>query len=322
VQTGALPPVVIAGTAAMTKLRQKYDKFSFRLGTIDAGVTRIWLYDVATALGLRYADYAETRDAVLAQAIGLRVAGNRNMVTFAVGLGRPGGTNPRPDLTLHRFHYPDALVALTGVLNLPRPEVAPAAPAVLRVPPAQGLSLGANLLARRSLRRFAERPIPPGVLVSLSALADAVNADWERVGALPLKLTLRVAVTLENRDFESGLYRWDTGAGDFKTERYGIKPEDVEPTTLQPSLARAPAVFYVSGNFEDAVRSYGARGYRDLAGRAGAMMGRVQIAAGAYGILGCVWGGIAEEMWGELFRIDRYSDCPLFAGSFGYPTDE
>ena len=91
---------------------------------------------------------------------------------------------------------------------------------------------------------------------------------------------------------------------------------------LQPGFSQAPAVLFITADFESTVSRLGGWGYREMLSRAGAMMSRGLIVAESFDLSGCMWGGLSEEMWGEKFKIDRYLDCPIFGCALGYENNE
>lgn len=309
-----LPPVLLVGTAHLTKVRQKYNDFAFRFGHLDAGVTRAFLDDLLRAAGVPYRDLVDARDAAIAEAISLPTVGTRNMVTFVWGLGHVEPLAAPAQVVAHQ--YVDMLAALssrrTVAVRGPKPSAvaATALAAVGTVPPLQRL-----MLQRRSLRRYADRPLGLPLLQQVLAVTHGVDDALLRAGALPVRLTLWLAVAGQ------GVYRWDAAEGRLQCLREQVGADEVLATMLQQALARAPAVLYVTGDFEQAVTAHGARGYRELISRAGALAARATLAAEALSLGACPWGGLAEDGWGRLLGIDRYTDCPLFGVSLGY-SDE
>ncbi len=315
VPTAELPPAVIVQVADMMKLRQKYDKFAFRLGSLDAGATQAFLHEVGDALGWRLQEYVGLRDKAMAQALNLAVAGHRQMVCHAIGWGEAFGGAEPPDLSLHHYQYPDTLIEWSGSLDAPA-RGTPAAVDAALLPPASVHDLSTLLLARRSIRSYAERAVPSKVLGAIAALGSQVNALREGHGGLGLRLKLWVVVATGTADLAPGVYRSEDGV--LQRRRDALTLAQIESLGQQKGFARAPAVLLVTGDFEHTVRHFGARGYREMLMRAGAMLARAQMVAGSWGVGGCLWGGIAEEAWGPALGIDRYRDCPLFAASLGY----
>jgi SagB-type dehydrogenase family enzyme len=313
-----LPPALLVQVSEMTRLRQKYDKFAFRLGSLDAGATQAWLHEVGDALGWRLREYAGLRDKAMAHALQLVVAGHRHMVAHAVGWGEPFGVQEPPDLSLHHHQYPDTLIEWSAQLGHVGLQQAPATRPRGRTPmlPPAGVSdLAQLLLSRRSIRRFDPRPLPGRVVQAIAALADEVNSLRTARGGLALRMGLWAVLTRDTESLESGLYRWhDDG---LRLVRSGLSLAQIESLGQQKGFAQAPLILLITGDFEHAVTQFGGRGYREMLMRAGAMLGRAQIVAGSWQVSACMWGGIAEEAWGQVLGIDRYRDCPLFAASFG-----
>ncbi|MDP5210780.1 SagB family peptide dehydrogenase [Microbulbifer sp. 2205BS26-8] len=318
-----LPPLLLVGVGSLGKLRQKYGDFAFRFASLDAGFVRVYLYELMDAMGLPFVEYADARDQVLAQTLGLPVVGGRNMVTFVLGVGVPTGEQGPGLLRAHQ--NVDSLIELASQANAPlRAGVDHAearcewAPLGAGGPQAILSRLDQLFLERRSARRFASQPLPMPLLNRLADLAIGTN-DWlGRSGGLPLRLRLWAAVNAGGADPSVDIYAWDPQGNEWVKQRSGVAAEALDAAILQRNLARAPVVLFVTGDFQQAVSEQGARGYRELIGRAGAVVARTLLAATSYGLTGCPWGGLSEDGWGELFSIDRYRDCPLFGLSLGY----
>ncbi|MEP7185014.1 MAG: nitroreductase family protein [Rhodanobacter sp.] len=318
-----LPPLLLVGVGSLTKLRQKYGNFAFRFSNLDAGFARIYLYECLKALGLPFVDYRDVRDKVLAGTIGLPTIGARNTITYAIGVGAPREQVDVASVDPHQ--YVDVLIDMASKRDAAaehREAKHGSGVATDRVWPAPVIqSLGEILRQRRSVRSFAPRPIPAEILDAIAALAIDANALIGRCGGLPMPLNLWVGVTVGDETIPPGVYRWDAVRGELQLRRADLHVDELDATMLQRSLARAPVVFFITGNFEEAVLDHGARGYRELFSRAGAIGARALIAATSYGVSGCPWGGLIEDAWGDLFDIDRYRDCPLFGLSLGYANE-
>jgi SagB-type dehydrogenase family enzyme len=316
-----LPPLLLVGVGNLTKLRQKYGNFAFRFSNLDAGFARLYLYECLSALGLPFVDYRDVRDKVLAGTIGLPTIGARNIITYALGVGAPRGGAVGTGL-IDPHQYVDVLIDMASKRDAVAEHREAEHGSGLAVDHAWATpvvsSLGRILQQRRSVRSFAARPIPAEILGDIAALAIDANAWMARCGGLPMPLSLWVGVTVGDEVLAPGIYRWDATRGELQLQRAGLLAEELDATMLQRSLARAPVVFFITGNFEAAVLDHGARGYRELFARAGAIGARALVAATSHGVSGCPWGGLTEDAWGELFGIDRYRDCPLFGLSLGY----
>ncbi len=315
-----LPPLLVVGTSDMRKTRQKYDEFSFRIGVLDSGVARQFLQDIADAAGIATVEYADARDPVMAHLLQLPTAGSRHMQTFALGLGTVRTSAERPDGLFHHYQSTDALIAMCARLG-PSPVREAAPPAPPKVAPHELRSLGRLMLGRRSQRRFSPRPLAGNVLQSIAALADDAAKRRDHVSGLSFDMGFW-AVVLRSSDLETGVYRWDPADGALRLRRQGADRNDILTTMQQHGYAEAPVTCFVTADFGAALTRYGPRGYREIGSRAGSMLARAQVAAMSWDAVGSMWGGIAEEGVGRLLGIDRYTDCPLFAASFGYAADD
>jgi len=246
------------------------------------------------------------------------VAGHRQMVCHAAGWGEPFGEQEPPDLSLHHYQYADTLIEWSSSLDATQPLATPPSH-VPAVPPAPMDDLAQVLVARRSIRRYAPRPLPAKVTAAIATLADEVNTLRERRGGLALRLRLWAVVTHSADGLPAGVYVAEDGA--LRPRRGALTAGEREALGQQKGFAHAPLLLLVTGDFELTVRGFGARGYREMLMRAGAMLARAQLAAGSWGVGACLWGGIAEEAWGPALGIDRYRDCPLFAASLGYADE-
>lgn len=315
---GKLPSAVIVGSALMVKLRRKYDNFSFRLGNLDSGAAKGCLYEALDAMGIPHVEYVASRDKAMAQALHMPVAGHRSMITFTVGIGQLNTAEKMADLTMYHYHYPDSLTEMCSqggpAFTLPRGRQNPPAP---RGTAHLGQSLEQIMLARRSLREYAARPIDLGILKSVLALSCDADQACVQTGALELRMKMWVVSTLDGT-LPKGAYCWNHASGELELRRNDVSQAMLEGTMSQKSFSHAPVVLFISADFEQAITTHGARGYRDMLNRAGTMMVRALLVAQAHGVGGCMWGGITEEMLGEVLNVDRYRDCPIFGGSLGY----
>ncbi|RYY74181.1 MAG: SagB/ThcOx family dehydrogenase [Gammaproteobacteria bacterium] len=309
-----LPQLLLVGVGSLKKLRQKYGNFAFRFSNLDAGVTRSYLHHLLRGHGYEYTEYSDVRDKALAELIGLPTMGNRYLITYALGIGlrKQDAYLPRTGV----MSCMDSLVELSAKLgSQPLPDKADKIP---NLPPQKLTSLKEIFRARRSERNFSSKAIPLPILKGLCQIAYGNYQNRLARSLIKIELKLWVGVVQGNDDYVDGVYAWNPQTQNLELKTAGLKPETLDETMLQKSLARAPVVFYITGNFEQAVTQYGARGYRDLISCAGTIASESLLASVAYGIAGCPWGGLAEDAWGPLFNIDRYRDCPLFGVSLGY----
>ncbi|ETX12953.1 hypothetical protein OCH239_15150 [Roseivivax halodurans JCM 10272] len=305
-----LPAALLVGASDTDKTQKKYNNFAFRFAQLDCGVARAYLTDLAGHYGLPVRDYPGLRDRSMALLLKLGIRADQEIVAFAAGLGVTAHTARRPLPALRPFQ------AVTQLIELSAQDGPVSAPAAI-VPPAPVWSAaddpGRVLRTRRSRRVFDGVPLGSAEIGLLFREAQAIGDILEATGAR--RLSLEFWGIAARTDGTADILR--PGPDAPQVFRPGVEFERLADLTIQPKLMEAPFVLLVTGDLHDAVARAGARGYRDLVGRAGAIAGRTLTAAWAAGIAGCPWGGMCESGWGPLLDIDRYTDCPLFGISFG-----
>lgn len=314
-----LPPLTIVGVSDMRKTRQKYDEFSFRIGTLDGGVARQFMQEVADVAGLAVTDLVDVRDVVLADLLNLAISGNRNMLVFVAGVGDAWAPGEPRDPLSHHSQVADSLIAMCATAGPGR--VRSPVPAVPEVLPRVMRGLGELMRLRRSQRWFDARPLAASAIRSIAAVTMDVARCRNACSGLSLRLTLWVVVVRGEDECPAAVYRVDA-AGGWHHHRAGPSRDELLSLMQQHSYAEAPVSLFVTGDLEHAMAAHGPRGYRELCVRAGSMLARAQLAAQCWEAVGSLWGGVAEEGLGRLFGIDRYTECPLFAASFGYASHE
>ena len=322
----ALPPCTIVGTGALGKVRSKYQNFSYRLVNLDAGVALGYLHDVAAALSLRVREYSDIHDKAIAEAIGLPIADNRYVPTFAIGLGGEDA------------HSQEIFAALgPQVLNAVIDAAAPP-PSRRQLPSNQQKNrfvttqqreagpilstFGSVLLARRSVRSYALRPIAPAILRRFTALT--IDICRKRIGSGGAAVNVRpwLALRIPGGALDAGIYQIDVDRPDELLLRVsGFSQAEMERCLVQKSLSSAPAMIFITGDFGAALAERGPRAYRELLLQAGALVSRGLLIATAHGLGACASAGLMEASFRSLANIDGYRDCPLVALTAGYPSE-
>ena len=322
----ALPPCMIVGTGALGRVRSKYQNFSYRLVNLDAGVVLGYLHDVAAALGIPLQEYSNMHDKAMAAALGRPLAEHRDVPTFAIGLG---GEHP-PTQEIFTALGPQVLDAVIDAAGAPPSRrvaalngqehrlVATAREGATPTLP----TFGSVLLTRRSVRAYTMRPIPPAILQRFAALAaDMCRKRIDSGGAI-VKVRPWLAVRVPSGALAAGVHRIDVERPDeLVLHLAGFRQDDMERCLVQKSLASAPAMIFITGDFGAALADRGSRGYRELLLQAGAAVGRSLLAAAAYGLGACASAGLMEASVRALANIDRYRECPLVALTVGYPAE-
>jgi SagB-type dehydrogenase family enzyme len=322
----ALPPCTIVGAGALGKVRSKYQNFSYRLVNLDAGVALGYLHDVAAALGLQVREYSDIHDKGIAEAISLPIAENRYVPTFVIGFG------------VEDAHTRQIFSALgPQVLNAVIDAAAPP-PSRRWMPPdwqsnrlvrtAGGeaeptlSTFGSVLLARRSVRAYAARPIAPAILRRFTALAVGICRTRIGSGAAAVNVRPWLALRVPSGALAAGVYQIDVERPDeLLLRRSGFSQQDMERCLVQKSLSSAPAMIFVTGDFGAALAERGSRAYRELLIQAGAAVARTLLVATAHGLGACTSAGLMDASFRPLANIDGYRDCPLVALTAGYPVE-
>ena len=321
---GQLPAVVIIGVSNLTPIRQKYDKFVFRLATLDSGVCRNYIHETSIAQNLKVAEYTDARDKILAHMLNLPHHGNSHSVCFSVGIDNESSIESEVDIYNHHYHYPDALIELSAVpshrktlLQYRRKNWYTELSGVED----KKDNLGRLLLRRRSIRHFSDKKIDANLLNTIIGLMVRLNEERIYYGAADIPFKIYVSIKSEIHG-QSKIYYWNDVNSELVIVQESITDLELSSTMLQPGFSQAPAVLFITADFESTVSRLGGWGYREMLSRAGAMMSRGLIVAESFDLSGCMWGGLSEEMWGEKFKIDRYLDCPIFGCALGYENNE
>lgn len=312
-----LPEVLIVGVASLEKMRSKYSNASFRLFNLDAGFACCYFREVLTTYGLAVPEFSNGRDKVLSRLLHVPTSGNRNVVTYVLGVTTKRET-PNRSLPVQAAHIVDALIERSSIV--PLPSAARPTPAK---PGRDGVAwlsedLGTLLRSRRSIRDFARRGIPGVHLEAIVGLAYEAHRSRVASGGLPVSAQLWLGVQEPSDDLPAGIHKWNATGCTLDPVRIGVEDGEFAGITLQPSLSRASAILFVSMDFGDAVTHYGARGYREMLSHAGTVAAKALMVGASLGVSGCPWGGVVEDAWGEVLDIDRYSNCPLMGVSLGY----
>ena len=322
----ALPPCTIVGTASLGRVRSKYQNFSYRLVNLDAGVALGYLHDVAAALGLQIREYANIHDRAIAEAIGLPIAENRYVPTFAIGLG---GEEPRAQEipTVLGLQVLDGVIDAAGAPPS-RPRTRPEWQENRFVRAARGeaqltlSTLGSVLLTRRSVRAYTIRPIAPTILQRFMALAVDIGRARIESGGASVHVRPWLALRVPSGALAAGIYQIDVERPDELLRRSdGFSQHQMERCLVQKNLSSAPAMIFVTGDFGAALAERGSRGYRDLLLQAGSVVSRSLLVATAHGLGACASAGLIEASFRPLANIDGYRDCPLVALTVGYPAE-
>ncbi|MCB1373215.1 MAG: SagB/ThcOx family dehydrogenase [Rhodobacteraceae bacterium] len=229
--------------------------------------------------------------------------------------------NNNPDfhvLTAHTFkHYPGAA---TIALPEARPRTAAAGPAAL-------------LGARRSVRRFDERPLALEDAAALLHLCAGLTGSLEdgpvaqpvraapSAGALfPIETYLAVSRV---QGVEAGVYH-------YRVDRHVLErvssrapgPALAEATFDAKLFGQAAAVLIFAGAFGRSYFKYGERGYRFALIEAGHICQNALLAAAALGLGAIPVGGFVDDEVNALLDLDGVDEAALYMAAVGHPRTE
>ncbi|MDH4148579.1 MAG: SagB/ThcOx family dehydrogenase [Acidimicrobiia bacterium] len=181
--------------------------------------------------------------------------------------------------------------------------------------PAPDLGVADALGRRRSLRRYAERPITAAELAWLVHAATGITAEDGRrtapsAGALyPVELYVAVA---DVEGVDAGLYHVDVRASALERVRHGSVAGDLMLAGLgQSFLRQAPVVLVLTGVFQRTRWKYHARHYRYVCWEAGHVAQNVCLAAEAASLGACVVGAFFDRALNDLLGIDGKGEAAL-----------
>jgi SagB-type dehydrogenase family enzyme len=305
-------PCTIVGVGALQKLRSKYQNFAYRIVNLDAGIALRFLLEVARFLRIMTHEAFDIHDEVLARLIRLPRKDNRFVVTFALGLG---GKAPSPALDITKLGI-GILDTLISESALPR--------GVNQNPGDRESScvnlLGVHLLNRRSQRLYGDRPVSKSTIQSVAKAASEGDVK-RRSGSQVLPLRQWWIMRLGSAEFEAGIYEFETVSERLLCRGESPTEDDLRQCLNQNALAAAPAILVLTADLGAALRSRGARGYREVLLQAGTVCGSVLIAAESVGLGACTTAGIREDGFRRLTTCDGYNDCPMIAVTMGYSRE-
>jgi SagB-type dehydrogenase family enzyme len=193
------------------------------------------------------------------------------------------------------------------------------------------LPFGAVLARRRSVRRFAQRPIPVTQLAALlhagygrtgQLLADAHDGIGPQLrtvpsgGALyPLEL---YAFAWRVAGLRSGLYHFDPLRRVLERVRAGDERRAVLDRTVYPEpVGRCAVLVAVTAVFWRSRFKYGVRGYRFALIEAGHVVQNVLLAATALRLGAVPLSGFYDRPMDELLELDGVNESMVYAVAVG-----
>lgn len=210
----------------------------------------------------------------------------------------------------------------------------PIAPTVALPPPLSlSCSLGDVLRQRRSVRSFADKPLPLSVL---GTLLYATLGELERIPAgghtvsrrtIPsaggLQPTRVFAAIFRPGELSPGIYHYDAPRHQLEFVR-SLEPHDRDrmlsailvDTTVR-DLGDVPALLVITTRFWRARAKYGPRGYRYANLEAGCAAQNLSLAATSLGLGHILMGGFYDDELHEWLGIDGIDHAALITAVVG-----
>lgn len=340
-----LPDVLIVLIGAFGRVATKYGTFAYKLINLDAGAAIGQLCLAAAGLSINLRVAPRWADDIIEEQFNLRTTIEQSTALMALS-HKPTGSVPSYSLTsipswrsrrpLHDFSevaprkliemlYDDGrlredeissyVVPIARDMNGPSDQGAPS----LRLPPPlrDGISLREAFTNRRSVRKFARRPVSLeqlGTMLHLASEFDIRNfprAEYEAGNLTLLVLALQVDQVAQG----AYVYAPSSHSLDLLAE---IPPaSEYAKLFVQPELAAAPLFVWITGNLAQACAANGAFGHRRLLMRAGATAHALSMASLGMGLSGTIIAGLIPA-GGSNLGIDGFQRASLVGFVAGY----
>ncbi|MFW6181752.1 MAG: SagB/ThcOx family dehydrogenase [Spirochaetota bacterium] len=195
-----------------------------------------------------------------------------------------------------------------------------------RVEGETGVSLERVLAGRRSVRRFADRPLSmkqAGRLLWACAgrSADGVTGATRTIpsagGIYPLRVYLAAGSV---QGLEAGVYRYLPEEHRLLLQAGGDLRRDLARAALQQGfIARAPASVVITARTARTARRYGARAQRYVHIEAGHAAQNLSLEAVALQLGTVPVGAFIDEQVAEVIGVDMKEEQPLYILPVGFP---
>lgn len=339
-----LPEALIALTGAFGRVATKYGAFAYKLMNLDAGAAISQLCLAAAGLNISLGVAPRWADDVIEEHFNLRPLAEQSTALIALS-GQPAGSVPpssrssipsrsrRPlqdfagvatdklvemlydDSRLREDEISSDLTPIAENTIGPSDQREPS----LHLPPPlrEGITLREAFANRRSVRYFAPRPVSLeqlGTMLSLASDFEIKNfprAEYEAENLTLLVLALQVSGVAQ------GAYVYDRRSHSLSLLSEIRPGPEYSKIFVQPELAAAPLLVWVTGNLARACAANGAFGHRRLLIRAGATVHALSMAALGLGLAGTIVAGLIPA-GGYNLEIDGFRRASLVGFVAGY----
>ena len=195
-------------------------------------------------------------------------------------------------------------------------------------------TLADTIRRRASCRRFADRPLSLPQLATLLAATYGVTGrsrfgNMEMIerpvpsggGLYPLELTV---IARDVDGLAPGIHHYHPLCHGLEQRRDLRLPKPLLDYLFmgQSYATAAPALLVISGVYGRSLGKYGDRGYRYMLLEAGHAMQNLNLFAIALGLGSCNLGGFFDDELGDLLRLRREVEHPLYATAIGLPAED
>jgi SagB-type dehydrogenase family enzyme len=352
---GELPDVVLLFTGAYHRLSKKYGAVAYRLMQLDAGVAISQCLLAAKSVGLFAEAPVRWPDDVIAEAIHLDLS--REHVTGVVSfystrpladpqalraISASGGAvsmvNHKPARSFFEVSEQDVAEMLCRESRMCERSLAQCFctavgseeslrrdDASVTLLPQQHLTGGSPfahvLRERRSVRHYDARDIDLNQIGKMLASTFCTN-DHE-CDALCLLSSARIGIMLllqRSAILSPGVYEYLSDLHALRFVRSALTQEERQRLFVNTEFSQAPLVVWVVGDLASICARAGAVGHRLLLLRAGRIVHRLSLAAGAIGLGGTIVAGVVPSAAQTLLGIDGFYKASLVAFAAGHPS--
>lgn len=190
------------------------------------------------------------------------------------------------------------------------------------------------LAKRRSVRRFSDRPVDLGRMVSILENAYGVTGQISHPEHPEIVQPLRAApsggalypielyvAALNVAGLSDAIYHVQINQRCLEMCRPGPIAPSLEPLVLMPyGRLDAPCLLILTARWERTLAKYGERGYRFILLDAGHVAQNVLLVAASLGLGGLPIGGFLDDDLSEALRLDPRQEPAIYVIALGWPA--
>lgn len=320
ITSAQLPACIVIGMGNIGRVHTKYGSFSYRILGQDAGIAISYLIDVSSLLNIKVEEFRNMQDAMLGEICAVPIGDRKYIPTFAIGLG-----TERSSFSINRNLSGDNQLLRTVIdaSGLPLNEYSTSLNSSKRqlkipyaIPDARDYEVA--VLRRRSIRSYRDQGIPPTTMKQICAQGIDIVRQRIDAGGPEHMIGIWVAISKPGDGLTQGFYTFQPEDCELVLRREGCTQEELRQCFIQESSGASPAAIFITGNFEQALKDRGMRGYRELLSQGGLATGRILVSVTTLGLAACPMGGFIEEGFRRFAGNDGYQEGVIMAITLGY----